>query len=61
MFGATLYRVIRRFSEIAFAFQITPHIVGLGLGFSLVMGLLGGLLPALRAARLPIISALREA
>jgi putative ABC transport system permease protein len=49
------------FSEIAFAFQITPHIVGLGLGFSLVMGLLGGLLPALRAARLPIISALREA
>ena len=49
------------FSEIAFAFQITPHIVGLGLGFSLIMGLLGGLLPALRAARLPIISALREA
>jgi putative ABC transport system permease protein len=49
------------FSEIAFKFQITPAIVVTGLVFSLVMGILGGLLPALRGARLPIPSALREA
>lgn len=49
------------FSEIAFAFRITPGIVLTGMTFALLMGLLGGLLPALRAARLPITSALREA
>jgi putative ABC transport system permease protein len=49
------------FSEIAFAFRITPGIVLTGMGFAVVMGVLGGLLPALRGARLPITSALREA
>jgi putative ABC transport system permease protein len=49
------------FSEIAFAFRITPGIVLTGLIFAVVMGFLGGLLPALRGARLPITSALREA
>jgi putative ABC transport system permease protein len=49
------------FSEIAFAFQITPAIVITGLAFAAVMGLLGGLFPAVRAARLPISRALREA
>jgi putative ABC transport system permease protein len=49
------------FSEIAFAFRITPQIVLTGMGFAVVMGVLGGLLPALRGARLSITSALREA
>jgi putative ABC transport system permease protein len=49
------------FSEIAFAFRITPQIVMTGLILAVLMGLLGGLLPALRGARLPITSALREA
>jgi putative ABC transport system permease protein len=49
------------FSEIAFSFRITPEIVLIGLAFALVMGVIGGLLPALRGARLPITSALREA
>ena len=49
------------FSEIAFAFRITPQIVAVGMAFAVLMGVLGGLLPALRAARLPITSALREA
>ncbi len=49
------------FSEIAFDFRITPGIVVVGMVFAAVMGLLGGLLPALRGARLPITSALREA
>jgi len=49
------------FSEIAFAFRITPEIVLTGMIFAVVMGILGGLLPALRGARLPITSALRAA
>jgi|SRR5579859_128625 len=49
------------FSEIAFAFHITPVDLMQGLIFALVMGIIGGLLPALRAAQLPITTALREA
>jgi putative ABC transport system permease protein len=49
------------FSELAFAFRITPFALGIGLTFALVMGLIGGLLPAVRAARMPITTALREA
>jgi len=49
------------FSEVAFAFRITPDILVRGLVFATVMGVLGGLLPAIRGARLPITSALREA
>ncbi len=52
---------LQSFSEVAFAFRITPAIVVSSLVFALVMGLLGGLLPALRAARLPIAAAVREA
>lgn len=48
------------FAELAFAFRITPQGVAIGLGFALVLGVLGGVLPALRAARLPIVTALRE-
>ncbi len=49
------------FSEVAFAFHITPNILAYGLVFATIMGFLGGLLPAFRGARLPITSALREA
>jgi putative ABC transport system permease protein len=49
------------FSEIAFAFRITPEIILTGMAFAVVMGVLGGLLPALRGARMPITSALRAA
>jgi putative ABC transport system permease protein len=48
------------FSEIAFAFRITPEIVMTGIVFAVVMGFVGGLLPAFRGARLPITQALRE-
>ncbi len=48
------------FSQVAFAFRVTPQLVGMGLFYALSMGLIGGLLPAVRAARLPISSALRE-
>jgi putative ABC transport system permease protein len=48
------------FSQLAFAFRITPLLLGAGLAFALAMGLVGGLLPAIRAARLPVATALRE-
>jgi putative ABC transport system permease protein len=48
------------FSQVAFAFRVTPQLLGMGLFYALAMGLIGGLLPAVRAARLPISSALRE-
>jgi putative ABC transport system permease protein len=47
------------FSELAFSFALSPSIVVNSLGFSLIMGLVGGFLPAARAARLNIIQALR--
>ncbi len=49
------------FSELAFAFKITPQVLIFGLVFAVLMGLIGGLLPAFRAARMPITRALREA
>ena len=48
------------FSQVAFAFAVTPQLLVMGLIYALVMGLIGGLLPAVRAARLPIPAALRE-
>jgi putative ABC transport system permease protein len=48
------------FSQVAFAFAVTPALLVQGLGYALMMGLIGGLMPAIRAARLPISSALRE-
>jgi putative ABC transport system permease protein len=48
------------FSQVAFAFMVTPRLLALGLFYALAMGFVGGLLPAVRAARLPIASALRE-
>ena len=48
------------FSEVAFKFKITPMLLLGGLIFSAVMGALGGLLPAIRAARIPVARALRE-
>jgi putative ABC transport system permease protein len=48
------------FSQVGFAFAVTPALVMSGIVYALGMGFLGGLLPATRAARLPIVSALRE-
>jgi putative ABC transport system permease protein len=48
------------FSNLAFAFKITPELLIKGVIFALVMGVVGGLLPAVRAASLPVATALRE-
>lgn len=47
------------FSQVAFAFRVTPALLVQGLVWALAIGLVGGLFPALRAARLPITTALR--
>jgi putative ABC transport system permease protein len=47
------------FAEVLFQFRITPLLIGIGLGFAIIMGTIGGLLPAFRAARIPIVRALR--
>jgi putative ABC transport system permease protein len=47
------------FSHLSFAFRITPDLLVLGLGFALVMGVLGGLPPAIRAARANVAVTLR--
>jgi putative ABC transport system permease protein len=48
------------FSHLAFAFRITPGLLVGGIVFALLMGIVGGLPPAIRAARRPIALALRE-
>jgi len=51
---------MNQFSEITFSFRFGPRVLAQGVLLALVMGLLGGILPAIRAVRLNIISALRE-
>jgi putative ABC transport system permease protein len=48
-------------SPFGFSFQlaVTPSIAGLGMAWALGMGIVGGLLPALKAARVPVTTALR--
>ena len=48
------------FSQVAFAFAVTPQLLVQAILWAVVIGLLGGLFPAIRAARLPIAAALRE-
>jgi putative ABC transport system permease protein len=48
------------FSEVVFEFRITPGLILNGLIFSVIVGVIGSLLPALRAARLPVISSLKS-
>ena len=48
------------FSQVVFQFRVTPELLWTGLKWALGIGLIGGLFPALRAARLPITTALRE-
>jgi putative ABC transport system permease protein len=51
---------LQTFSHVAFAFKITPLLLAQGIVFALVMGVIGGLLPAIRAAAQPVASALRS-
>ena len=48
------------FSETAFSFQVTPQIMIEGVIFAIVLGAIGGVLPARMASRKEILTALRE-
>ena len=51
----------QNFSQVVFQFKVTPALVRQGLVIAIVIGMVGGFLPALRAARLPVTTALRAA
>lgn len=59
--GMTVSTLGQSFTQVAFSFAVTPDLLVRGLVWSVVIGLFGGLFPALRAARLPIVVALRAA
>ena len=47
------------FSQVAFDFAVTPELMSLGVTWAIVLGFIGGLLPAVQAARMPIVQVLR--
>lgn len=49
------------FSEVVFYFTITPRLLGMGMLFAMLMGIVGGFLPAVQAARSPILASLKRA
>jgi putative ABC transport system permease protein len=58
--GASLSTLnFNTFSQVAFDFRVSPGLVAQGLLWALVIGLVGGLFPAIRAARMPVVQALR--
>jgi putative ABC transport system permease protein len=59
--GLTVSTLSDNFTQLVFSFKLTPALVARGLLISIVIGMLGGLLPALRAARMPVTTALRAA
>lgn len=50
----------QNFTQVVFSFKVTPGLVVGGLVIAVVIGMIGGLFPAIRAARLPVTTALRE-
>ncbi|MGH9457530.1 MAG: ABC transporter permease [Thermoanaerobaculia bacterium] len=48
------------FSQVAFAFEVGPRLLANGVMYAVLIGIIGGLFPAIRAARMPISAALRE-
>jgi len=48
------------FSQVVFRFKVSPQLLWDGLKWALAIGFIGGLFPAVRAARLPVATALRE-
>ena len=59
--GYTAATLSGNFSQVMFEFQVGPDLLWTGLKWALGIGLVGGLFPALRAARLPVTDALRAA
>ena len=59
--GYTVSTLGQNFSQVVFQFRVSPELLWTGLKWALGIGLVGGLFPALRAARLPVTDALRGA
>lgn len=59
--GHTVSTLGNNFSQVVFQFRVSPALLWTGLKWALGIGLVGGLFPALRAARLPVTEALRAA
>ncbi len=59
--GMTVSTLGGSFTQIAFSFAVTPALIERGLAWAVVIGLIGGLAPAIQAARLPVVEALRAA
>ena len=58
--GYTASTVGGNFSQVVFQFRVTPELLWTGIKWALAIGFVGGLFPAVRAARLPVTAALRE-
>ncbi|HWX68494.1 MAG TPA: ABC transporter permease [Steroidobacteraceae bacterium] len=50
----------QNFTQVVFNFKVTPQLVARGLIIAVIIGMIGGFMPALRAARLPVTASLRE-
>jgi putative ABC transport system permease protein len=57
--GLTASTLGGSFTQVVFAFQLTPALIVQGVILALIVGLIGGLFPAFRAARLPIVAGLQ--
>jgi putative ABC transport system permease protein len=58
--GLTASTLGASFTQVVFSFKLSPALVAQGVGLALLVGIIGGLFPALRAGRLPIVAALQE-
>lgn len=57
--GNTVSTLSGNFTQLVFALTVTPGLIALGIAWAMVIGAIGGLFPAVRAARLPVAEALR--
>lgn len=60
VFNGYTASTLQGFSQVVFQFAVTPALMWMGLKWALAIGFIGGLFPAVRAARLPVTTALRE-
>ena len=58
--GFSVSTLGQNFTQVVFAFKVTPALVARGLVIAVIIGMIGGFLPAIRAARMPVTTALRE-